>query len=226
MNAPTMPAPSPDVPWLDRLAHDLRGPLAPLQTASYLLQRDDLEPARRQELLAMVERQARRLGDMIDELNDWTRAAQQRLLGPREHCEPAMLLDHALVGSGLAATAIEEDGNVAVVDGDPRRLTQLLRILLEYASARGTVPIVTLRSGNGCIRIEVRVPGPAPDAAQLATLLLQPQAEPFDEGLGLRLLIARAIAHAHGGELEALVEDNRLRLRCELPLVDQPHAGT
>jgi hypothetical protein len=70
------------------------------------------------------------------------------------------------------------------------------------------------------------VPGPAPDAAQLATLLLQPQAEPFDEGLGLRLLIARAIAHAHGGELEALVEDNRLRLRCELPLVDQPHAGT
>jgi K+-sensing histidine kinase KdpD len=215
-----------DDPWLDRLAHDLRGPLAPLQTASYLLQRDDLEPARRRELLVMVERQARRLGGMIDELNDWTRAAQQRLLGPREHCEPSLLLDHALVGSGLAGTAIEEDGSLALVDGDPQRLTQLLRTLLEYASARGTVPAVARRSGNGRIRIEVRVPGSAPDPEQLATLLQQPQAEPFDEGLGLRLLVARAIAQAHDGELEAVVEDNRLRLRCDLPLAGQPPAAT
>lgn len=226
MNKPAPITSLHDVPWLDRLAHDLRGPLAPLQTASYLLQRDDLEPARRRELLAMVERQARRLGGMIDELNDWTRAAQQRLLGPREHCEPALLLDHALVGSGLAGTAVDEDGSVAVVDCDPQRLTQLLRILLEYAGARGTVPAVALRTGNGRILIEVRVPGPAPDAAQLATLLQQPQAEPFDEGLGLRLLVARAIARAHGGELEAVVEDNRLRLRCDLPLAGQPAAAT
>jgi K+-sensing histidine kinase KdpD len=226
MNTLAPQTPLHDVPWLDRLAHDLRGPLAPLQTASYLLQRDDLEPARRRELLVMVERQARRLGGMIDELNDWTRAAQQRLLGPREHCEPSLLLDHALVGSGLAGTAIEEDGSLALVDGDPQRLTQLLRTLLEYASARGTVPAVALRSGNGRIRIEVRVPGSAPDPEQLATLLQQPQAEPFDEGLGLRLLVARAIAQAHDGELEAVVEDNRLRLRCDLPLAGQPPAAT
>ena len=211
-------APSPEVPWLDRLAHDLRGPLAPLQTASYLLQREDLDPARRQELLAMVERQARRLGAMIDELNDWTRASQQRLLGPREYCEPVLLLDHALVGSGRAGTTVDEDGNVAIVDGDPQRLTQMLRALLDYAAARGTLPAIALSSGDGRIRIEVRVPGPAPDPAQLPMLLQQPQAEPFDEGLGLRLLVARAIARAHGGELEAVVEDNRLRLRCELPL--------
>src|SRR3546814_998174 len=130
-----------DVPWLDRLAHDLRGPLAPLQTASYLLQRDDLDPLRRQELLAMVERQTRRLGSMLDELNDWVRAGQQRLLGPREHCEPALLLDYALVGSGLAGTAVDEDGNIAVVDGDPQRLTQLLRALLDYADNRGNPPV-------------------------------------------------------------------------------------
>ena len=54
--------------WLDRLAHDLRGPLAPLQTASYLLQRDDLDPARRTELLVLLERQTQRLARMLDEL--------------------------------------------------------------------------------------------------------------------------------------------------------------
>ena len=42
-----MNLPGPDYAWLDRLAHDLRGPLAPLQTASYLLQRDDLDETRR-----------------------------------------------------------------------------------------------------------------------------------------------------------------------------------
>ena len=63
-----------DAKWLDRLAHDLRGPLAPLQTASYLLQREDLDPARRQELLGMLERQTRRLGRMLDEIDDWARA--------------------------------------------------------------------------------------------------------------------------------------------------------
>ncbi len=226
MNATLPQAPAAAVPWLDRLAHDLRGPLAPLQTASYLLQRDDLDPLRRRELLAMVERQTRRLGNMLDELNDWMRAGQQRLLGPREHCEPALLLDYALVGSGLSGTAVDEDGNIAIVDGDPQRLTQLLRALLDYAGNRGNPPVLSLRSGNGRVRIEVRVPGAPPDAAQLQALLLQPQAEPFDEGLGLRLLIARAIAQAHGGELEAIVEDDRLRLRCELPLADPPPAAT
>ena len=39
-----------------------------------------------------------------------------------------------------------------------------------------------------------------------------------DGGLGLRLLIARAVAEAHGGSLSALDEDGHLMLRCELPL--------
>src|SRR3546814_13244690 len=49
--------------WLDRLAHDLRGPLAPLQTASYLLQRDALDPARRTELRELLDRQTHRTDD-------------------------------------------------------------------------------------------------------------------------------------------------------------------
>jgi signal transduction histidine kinase len=215
-----------DVPWLDRLAHDLRGPLSPLQTASYLLQRDDLEPARRQELLQMLERQSRRLARMLDELEDWARAGQDRLLGTREPCEPALLLDYALVGAGLAGTPVDDDGAVVVVEGDPRRHTQMLRTLLDFSLARGGAPGLRLRSDTGRVTIEATLPGPAPEPAELATLLEGRQAAPFDEGLGLRLLLAQRIARAHGGELTAGIVDGCLRLRCELPVASDAGNAT
>jgi signal transduction histidine kinase len=208
------------VPWLDRLAHDLRGPLSPLQTASYLLQRDDLEPSRRQELLQLLERQARRMARMLDELEDWVRAGQGRLLGAREACEPALLLDYALVGAGLGGTPVDDDGAIAIVDGDPQRLTQVLRTLVDFSLARGGAPGLRLRSAADKVAVEALVPGPPPSPEALAALLGEREAAPFDEGLGLRLLLARDIARAHGGELAARIVDGRLQLRCELPLAN------
>ena len=212
-----MSQPRPDRDWLDRLAHDLRGPLAPLQTASYLLQRDDIDDARRRELLATVERQVQRLAAMLEELGDWVRAGRGRLLGEPEHCEPVMLLDYALVGSGLSGTPVDDDGAIAVVEGDPRRLTQLLRTLLDFARANDVVPRPSLRSDGARVVIRMALPGVAVE--RVADLVEAQQRAPFDEGLGLRLLLAREIARAHGGELSAGIEDGALVFRCELPLV-------
>jgi len=207
------------VPWLDRLAHDLRGPLSPLQTASHLLQHEGLEPARRQELLQLLDRQARRMARMLEELEDWVRAGQGRLLGPREACEPALLLDYALVGAGLAGTPVDDDGAIATIDADPHRLTQLLRTLLDYAVAHGGPPALRLRSDADRVRIEATLPGTPPAADALDTLLDEREAEPYDQGLGLRLPLARRIARAHGGELAATIgDDGRLLLACDLPL--------
>src|SRR5690606_38289467 len=125
--------------WLDRLAHDLRGPLAPLQTASYLLQREDLEPARRAELLAMLERQTQRLARMLDELDDWRRIGRGNLLGGLERSEMALLVDYGLVASGLAGTPVADDGTAAEVLVDAQRMTQVLRTLLDYSLARDGV---------------------------------------------------------------------------------------
>ena len=205
--------------WLDRLAHDLRGPLAPLQTATYLLQREDLDPARRAELLAMLERQAQRLARMLDELDDWRRIGRGSLLGTRQESELALLLDHALVASGLAGTPVEDDGVAAGVRVDAQRMTQLLRTLLDYSLARdGVAPALALRRDDSRSSLELTLSGPPPADTEVATLFDQPQADPFDEGLGLRLPLAREIVRAHGGELSATVAGGRLVLRCELPL--------
>ncbi|MDB6163476.1 MAG: hypothetical protein JWL98_908 [Xanthomonadaceae bacterium] len=210
-----------DVRWLDRLAHDLRGPLTPLQTAAFLLRSGQVQGERQQDLFAVIERQTQQLTHMIDELADWTRIAHNRLLGPREPCEPALLVDYARGGSALAsATVIENNAGSTLVEGDPVRLTQLLRTLMEYANARGrSAAHMALHGVGDRVRIDVRDMGEAPPPEQMAVLLDEPQAEPYDEGLGLRLLVARAIAEAHGGSLTASVDDGHLLLRCELPAV-------
>ena len=166
----------------------------------------------------MLERQSRRMARMLDELEDWARAGQGRLLGASEPCEPVLLLDYALVGAGLAGTPVDDDGAIAVVEGDSRRLTQMLRTLLDYSIARGGPPGLRIRSAAGRVAIEAEVAGPPPAAEGLQALLTEREDEPFDEGLGLRLLLARRIAQAHGGDLVAAIHGERLVLRCELPL--------
>jgi len=215
---------SASMPWLDRLAHDLRGPLTPLQTAAYLLKSGQLEPARQQELFEMIERQTKRLGRMIDEVSDWSRASQGRLLGAQDSYEPAMLLDFAVssvVPGRRVLPVITDDSGEGRVHGDQLRLVQLLRTLVEYAAARtgGRPPTLHLWRDADALRIDVTDDAATPDPAQLATLLDAPMPEPYDEGLGLRLLIARAIAEAHGGALAAEVApEGGMQLRCTLPL--------
>jgi len=211
------------VRWLDRLAHDLRGPLTPLQTAAFLLRSGQVQGDRQQELFGVIERQTQQLTRMIDELADWTRIAHHRLLGATELCAPALLVDYARGGSALTnAVTVDDAAGTAMVEGDPVRLTQLLRTLMEYANARGRAAAsVGLLCVGDRVRIDVHDAGPPPDAEQLAVILEEPQPEPYDEGLGLRLLVARAIAEGHGGSLVALSDNGHLLLRCELPLAAQ-----
>ena len=215
---------STDVPLLDRLVHDLKGPLAPLQTAAYLLSRDDLPPERRRELLDTLERQSRRLGQMIDEAGDWVRASQQRLVSRRDPCELALLIDTTI--GGIAGCTVAPRVPAELVEqpvaGDEARLLQMLATLIRHASARdpGGTPELVVASIPQGVRISVSDRGPALDPAALADVFVQPTAQPADAGLGLRLLIASAIASAHGGTLVAAPGEGGkgLLLVCELPL--------
>ena len=82
-------------PWFNRLAHDLRSPLSSLQTAAYLL-RTDPGGATAKELSDIVVRQSQRMARMIDELDDWSRAQQGRLVDRGERLELGGILDMAV----------------------------------------------------------------------------------------------------------------------------------
>lgn len=211
----------PAMPGLHRLAHDLRGPLSPLQTAVYLLRNSELDEGKREELHVLLDRQVGRLGAMIDELDDWLRAGQDRLLDTTTRIEPVQLLEVAMTRARCAGgepADIDDDALLAAVSGDQRRMVQMLRAMLDHARVHGggAIPVVRVRSDGKQLVVDVIATAGAAENA--AMLLEQPVADPGEDSLGLRLLVARAIAQAHGGALEAGEEGGRLRLRCTLPL--------
>lgn len=206
-------------PIFERLVHDLKGPLSPLQTAAYLLRRPELPEERRVELAETIERQSRRMAGMIEELGDWVRAQEGRLVHRVRPVEVQMLLDLAVGGVPGCATQAQlaPDLEGAHVEGDESRLVQALACLLAFAQWRGGAApgLHAWRDGARAV-IEVSDHGDTPDNA--AALLVDPLPEPFDLGLGMRLIVAAAVVRAHGGTLDAHALAPGLAFRLALPL--------
>ena len=210
--------------WMDRIAHDLRGPLAPMQTAVYLLRDPDLGADQRDELLAVLERQVQRLGGMIDELGDMGRAQGGRLLASREAIDVELLLADTVARLRERAPRVEFGGDCRglALHGDIQRIAQLFLTLLDPRlppgpgePAQARVERVGDRLRMAC---SVRCHG-ASDALA-ASLLSSPHPDPVDDALGLALVIASEIARAHGGELQARAgaDGGSLEFLLELPL--------
>lgn len=207
---------------LERLAHDLRGPLSPLQTAAYLLRRDDLEPERRAELLEIIERQTTRLSAMVQEVSDWTRARQSRLVEHRRPVGASLLVELGCAAAGpMLRMDLPETLDTAMVDGDAQRLVQMLSTLVEFMRTKtgeGTVSVRASSTDNMLV-IVVEAPGATWADGERESLFKKAQAAPFDEGLGMRLLLAQSIAHAHGGAVDiGETSGDGTRLDVRLPL--------
>ncbi|MEO7937558.1 MAG: HAMP domain-containing sensor histidine kinase [Burkholderiaceae bacterium] len=207
---------------LSRIAHDLRGPLMPMRTAAWLLRNENVEAARLTDLAEIVDRQSVRLARMLDELSDWGRLQGKETPLICEHVDLALTVDNA-IGSLTGCRSepiITEQAAAFPLNGDAHRLAQLLRILIEHAAQRAPdhSPEITLRVASKQLEIRVQDQGKPLDASERQELLHQPQPTPFDDGLGLRLLLARMIAEAHGGKLEVDPNvEHGLSIICALP---------
>jgi signal transduction histidine kinase len=199
--------------FLATLAHELRNPLAPIQSALNVrrLGRDGEDD----ELQEVMERQMRHLVRLVDDLLDVSRITRDRLeLRPepvqlaqviasaRETVQP--LLDAA--GQTLALETLDEQ---VVLFADPHRLSQVLANLLSNASKfsepGSTIHLQVTREA-GAVEIGVRDTGIgiAPDK-QRDIFEMVTQADSSLErargGLGIGLSLARRLAEMHGGRL-------------------------
>lgn len=207
-----------------RLVHHLRGPLMPLRTAAWLLRNELAGSERGCELADIVDRQSARLARMLDELAEWRRdgPAQAASLRPMEL---ALALDFAIGSVAGCASEPRYAGAAATAQLllDPPQFDRMLRTLVAHAMARqaGDSPAIDAWLDDGRVRIRVRDRGAPLDAQAREALFERPQPKPFDEGLGLQLLVARRIAEAHGGTLAVDAADEAgLAVVCTVPLPD------
>lgn len=216
--------------WMADVSHELRTPLAVLRGEIEALE-DGLRPLDAG-ALASLAHEVRQLSDLIDDLYELSLADAGALNYHMQAVDLSSVVAQAVdavrerfVRQGLALTTQLEAG--LVIQGDERRLSQLLSNVLEnslrYTDAPGQVRVRVCRSGPG-LMLEVADSAPGVDPAQLPRLfdrLYRAEASRSREhgGAGLGLAICRHIAQAHGAQIRALGSDlGGVSIRVEWPV--------
>ncbi|MGW7686097.1 sensor histidine kinase [Kribbella sp. NPDC054772] len=188
-------------------AHELRTPVAGLQTAAETLIQlgPEATAEQREELELLLVRESRRAGTLVGDLLELSRidAGLQLHLAQVDlrHLADAQAARLRLVAP---AVKVQVDGT-ATVSADPERLTQVLANLVDNARQAGAHSIHITVAQTGVL-VEDDGPGVPPEARErIFDRLVH---GPHSKGAGLGLAIARGVARAHGGDLT--VEDGKV----------------
>lgn len=202
----------------DTLAHDLRSPAGRLRAAAQAAAESD-DPAEQEELLNSVVRNADALIRILSTVLEISRS--EALTGRNQFS----WFDVSELGAELAEMydPLAEERGAALLFDRPKRpvplfghrqllaqaISNLVENAIRYGCAGGRIE-VRVRPGEKQIRIEVADRGPGIPLERRQEALKRfgrLDSSRSDEGAGLGLALAQAIAHLHDGEL--LLEDNQ-----------------
>lgn len=218
----------------DSLAHDLRSPVSRLQAAAQAAV-EAHDPAEQEELLERVIRQADALMRILSTVLEISRS--EAFTGRNQFAwfdlgelaaELAEMYDPLAEERG-ATLSYERPHRPIPLFGHRQLLAQAISNLVEnairYGSAGGEIRI-GVGECNRKVAIEVadRGPGiPLDRRDEARSRFGRLDSSRSDEGAGLGLALAEAIAHLHDGEL--LLDDNRPGLLTTLALPIHPRGG-
>jgi signal transduction histidine kinase len=194
------------------VAHDLRNPLHRLMATAEMLEHPELEPQRRQSLLAVARRAATQMNRLISDLLDSAQVYSGRLSIERAPAAAVRVVEETIE---MCAPLVEQAGVKLrmevpqadlIIDADASRAQQALGNLVSNAvkfTPRGGRVVVRLRADGSRIIYEVEDTGPGIAAERLPQLFDSFwQGTPGDRrGIGLGLAIAKGIVEAHGGRI-------------------------
>jgi two-component system phosphate regulon sensor histidine kinase PhoR len=197
------------------VSHELRTPIASIAAAAETLADGAADRAETAELLGMIRRQSDRMRELIDDLMDLAQIESGSVPLERRDIRLHELLSEVVEDLEAAArekgVSVVVDGEAeAVVMGDPRRLGQLARNLIDNAikfSPPGSPVSVRVfrESGRAGFTVSDRGPGiPRPERDKIFQRFYQvdrsrSKARP---GSGLGLAIVKHIAQLHGASVE------------------------
>lgn len=200
------------------ISHDFRTPLTTIMGAASSLRGQDghIAPAQRDQLLAHIVDQARRLQTLSSNLLAWTRLHDGAVEIEPEWCPAGELVREAL--EQVAGTLQPEQcrlqlNEIDLLWCDPRLMTQVLANLLSNAAQHGAVepPVeIGVTTTDDAWTLSVRDHGPGLDPQELPDIFerfFRGDRAHRTAGSGLGLAICEAVVRLHGGRITAASQD-------------------
>jgi len=200
--------------FVAKLAHELRQPIGIILTALKVLRERGArgEPATRAR--DVIERQARLLRRLVDDLLDVTRVAQGKLDLQKECFDARELIQD--VASSMAAVfqarrqrfSLTFPADAVWLTADRARVEQIVTNLLsnaaKFTGEGGDIAlIVEAANGSAAIRVADNGRGIAPDALPHVFDLFMQEGTEHGTGLGIGLNVVRSLVELHGGSVAA-----------------------
>lgn len=200
------------------VSHDLRTPLGFIKGYTTTLLREDTNwdvPTYR-EFLGIIDEEADRLQELIDNLLDSSRLQSGTLQMNLQTVQLDVVLRDMIQRSQLrdidVTIDLEIESQGVMAKADPTRLGQVFDNLINNASkyAPGSRVVVKLVKDEGSATIEVKDDGPGIDEDHLEKIFQRfyrvPETRMSARGSGLGLYICRQIIIAHNGKISAKSE--------------------
>ena len=224
--------------FIATLAHELRNPLAPIRTAVEVMAKVPGSDPAQQAMRATIDRQSAQLARIVDDMIDIARVTRGAMSIAQAPVDIAEAVRRAVETAAPAVEAgrhqldIELPQEPLIVNGDLHRLTQVLANLLNnaarYTPQAGRIALRAQREdGWSVIQVSDNGRGIEPGMLErIFHMFVQGRAalEKVGAGLGVGLALARRIAEAHGGTLQAASEgeDKGAQFTLRIPLLKRP----
>ena len=200
--------------FINIAAHELRTPIQPILSLSEVLlsKRGNIEEY--DDFLNGINRNAKRLHQLAENILDVTKIESQSLHLKKQRFSlndiiQSVLTDYQrLVDSSKVRLAMTPNDDIAIVEGDKERLTQVLDNLLSNAikfteEGKITVTLDLMKEKDKQnVFVSVKDTGSGIDSEILPRLFTRFVTK-SDRGTGLGLYISKGIIEAHGGKIWA-----------------------
>lgn len=206
---------------ISELVHELRTPLASLNTASYLLLRPEISEEQRQKLVQTIQGETTRLSEMTTSFLDLARLESGRTQFQVEQVNIKDLLEES--ATLMLGKADEKDQELRLeiadgithVSGDRDKLKQVILNLLsnaiKYTPSRGKIT-VTAENTKDEVIIRVSDTGMGIPSKNISRIFEKfyriPGSEQTVKGTGLGLSICKRIVSAHKGQIDVISQVN------------------
>ena len=208
--------------FLAMLAHELRGPLAPLGNMLEIMKRADGNRELIHQARGTMERQLSQLVRLVDDLLDVSRITRNRLELRKERVELTSALKRVIESSRAWTAGIEHQVEVTVpsepiwLDADPARLTQIFYNLFnnacKYTDPTGKIWVTVQRPEGERLPPDVVVrfrdtglgiPQDRLGSIFEAFMQVDRSLERAQGGLGIGLTLVKRLVEMHGGIVSA-----------------------